>query len=544
MASGARGCRVSDVVAGREVQRTEGLGEYRHALRARRTGGSDEAAGKTGYPLTTVSDGTALYLVDEADVIRNVTSVASLIDTTANRTAASTLSITNSLFDANAGTGSDCRLGTSGSGGSITFDFKSGNQATLTGVELLARQDQYYTRAKYTVVQGSNDNANWTTLTTGAAATPEWQTFPVTGGVPYRYIRIWNATGWYGNLNEVCFHGTVHGADTTPPVTSDNAPKVPVNVDTTVSFAATDNGSGTAATYFTVNGGAQQTGNTVLLSKEGSYALSYWSVDKAGNIEQQRGATVIIDKTAPVTMVTSNPAPPANGWYSSDVSLAFAAADANPGAATWFKVDGGAPQNGKPSKAIAHGHRLQAHGARAQRHPLAWRLESSDPLGRPATTFRSPLQRPSRTQPVAARYTPTPSHYGKIHEKTRQKFVIGWLGLRRPVPGYCGACRRCPVRLLCLQRQEPGECPGEADARPVHQSSGVGLRARSQHHAGGGRLLSRYLEFRPFSGPSHLPFARFGDLEPDRQCHRPSEPSRFLGHEGVRWPDGAGHFLS
>ena len=47
------------------------------------------------------------------------------------------------------------------------------------------------------MVQGSNDNTNWTTLTTGAAATPEWQTFPVTGGVPYRYIRIWNGAAWY-----------------------------------------------------------------------------------------------------------------------------------------------------------------------------------------------------------------------------------------------------------------------------------------------------------------------------------------------------------
>jgi hypothetical protein len=304
------------------------------------------ASGKAGYPLTAVSDGTVLYLVDESDVLRDLTTSTTLIDTTANRTAATTATITGYLFDANASTGTDYRLGTSGSGGSITFDFKAGNQATLTGVELLARQDQYYTRAKYTVVQGSNDNTNWTTLTTGAAATPEWQTFPVTGGVPYRYIRIWNGAAWYGNLNEVRFHGTVQGADTTPPVTSDNAPKVPVNVDTTVSFAVTDSGSGTAATYFKVNGGAQQTGNAVLLSYEGSYALTYWSVDKAGNIEQPHSVTVTIDKSAPVTTVTSSPAAPANGWYSSTVSLGFTAADASPGAATWFKVDGGAQQSG------------------------------------------------------------------------------------------------------------------------------------------------------------------------------------------------------
>ena len=304
------------------------------------------ASGKTGYPLTAVSDTSALYLVDEADTIRNVTSIATLIDSTSGRTAANTLAITNYLFDANASTGSDYRLGTSGTGGSITFDFKDGKQATLTGVELLARQDNYYTRAKYTIVQGSNDNSNWTTLTTGAAATPEWQTLPVSGGVPYRYIRIWNATTWFGNLNEVRLHGTVQGADTTAPVTTDNAPKVPVNVATTVNFAVTDVGAGAAATYYKVNGGTQQGGNSVTLSAEGSYVLSYWSVDKAGNIEQAHSVTVVIDKSAPVTTVTSNPTAAQNGWYNSDVTLSFTAADTNPGAATYFQVDGGAQQTG------------------------------------------------------------------------------------------------------------------------------------------------------------------------------------------------------
>jgi large repetitive protein len=258
--------------------------------------------GKVGYPGTATTDGTSLNLVDEADTIKNVTSITTLIDSTSGRTAASTLSITNSLFDSNINTGSDYRLGTSGSGGYITFDFKAGNQATLTGVELLARQDQYYTRAKYTVVQGSNDNTNWTTLTPTAAATLEWQTLPVTSRVPYRYIRIWNATAWYGNLNEVRFHGTVQSADATPPVTTATAPQGTVNTDATVTFSATDNtgGSGVAATYYMVDGGAQQTGNTVTLTTDGTHTVAYWSVDWAGNTEQQKSLTVTIDKTAPV----------------------------------------------------------------------------------------------------------------------------------------------------------------------------------------------------------------------------------------------------
>jgi hypothetical protein len=304
------------------------------------------ATGKTGYPLTAVTDGTVLNLVDESDTIKNVSTIATLIDPTSTHTAATTLSTVNSLFDANINTGSDFRVGTNGTGAYITFDFKAGNQASLTGVELLARQDQYYTRAKYTVVQGSNDNTNWTTLTTAAASTPEWQSFPVPGGVPYRYIRIWNATTWYGNLNEVRLHGTVQGADTTAPVTASNAPAAPVNANPTVTFTATDVGAGVSATYYKVDGGTQQTGNAVTLATEGTHTLSYWSADKAGNTEQPHSVTVVLDKTAPATTVAANPAAPSNGWYSSNVSLAFTATDANVGTTTYYTVDGGARQSG------------------------------------------------------------------------------------------------------------------------------------------------------------------------------------------------------
>ncbi|MRV70307.1 hypothetical protein GJ700_01045 [Duganella sp. FT92W] len=303
------------------------------------------AAGKTGYPNSATTDGTGLTLVDEADTIKNVTSIATLIDSTVNRSAATTLGNTNALFDGNLGSFSDYRIGSNnaGNGSYITFDFKAGNQATLTGVELAARQDQIG-RAKGVVIQGSNDNSNWTNLTAAAGSTADWQTLPVTGGVPYRYIRVINGNAWFGNLSELRFHGTVQGADTTPPVTTSNAPTAPANHDTTVTFSATDNSSGVAATYYKVNGGAQQTGNAAVFSTDGTYALQFWSVDKAGNTEQPKSATVTIDKSAPVTTVSSTPAAPASGWYTSDVTLNFAPGES--GATTYFKVDGGAQQSG------------------------------------------------------------------------------------------------------------------------------------------------------------------------------------------------------
>ena len=256
--------------------------------------------GTDGYPNTSTTDSSKLYIVDESDLIRNIGSIATIIDSSSGRTAAATLSQVNNLFDSSISSASDFRLGTSGTGAYVTFDFKAGNQASLTSVELLARQDQIG-RMKYTVIQGSNDNTTWTDLTTAAAASADWQSFPVSSKVPYRYIRVYNWSTWYGNMAELRLHGAVKAADVTPPVTTDDAPQGPVNKDTKVTFTAADASSGVAATYYTVDGGAKQTGNTITLTTEGTHTLVYWSVDFAGNVEQPHTITVnITDNTPPV----------------------------------------------------------------------------------------------------------------------------------------------------------------------------------------------------------------------------------------------------
>ena len=74
-------------------------------------------------------------------------------------------------------------------------------------MELLARQDGYYTRIKGAVIQGSNDNSNWTTISPLAASTKDWQTLTNSGDTVYRYIRVINGNAWFGNMAEVRFHG-------------------------------------------------------------------------------------------------------------------------------------------------------------------------------------------------------------------------------------------------------------------------------------------------------------------------------------------------
>ena len=69
-----------------------------------------------------------------------------------------------------------------------------------------------------------------------------------------------------------------------------------------ITLSATDNsgGSGVAHTYFTVDGGTQQTyAVPFYLLYDGAHTVRYWSVDKAGNTESAHSGYVKIDSKAP-----------------------------------------------------------------------------------------------------------------------------------------------------------------------------------------------------------------------------------------------------
>ncbi|MBT2700931.1 fibronectin type III domain-containing protein [Bacillus sp. ISL-40] len=67
----------------------------------------------------------------------------------------------------------------------------------------------------------------------------------------------------------------------------------------TVNLTGYDYQSGIKATYFSLNGSAEQEGNTVSITEDGRQVLEYWSVDKAGNIEPKKTVEINIDKSAP-----------------------------------------------------------------------------------------------------------------------------------------------------------------------------------------------------------------------------------------------------
>lgn len=152
---------------------------------------------------------------------------------------------------------------------------------------------------------------------------------------------------------------TVRGItiDRTPPTTTHGVPTPlpsgwyggPVEVRLT----AHDSLSGVATTFYSVDGGAAQVyAEPFTFSAKGEHTITYWSEDRAGNVEDGTGNRIALklDGNAPTTTVV-NPISPASGWFvTSGIPVAFRASDAESGvAATYYTIDGGEPHTyGEP----------------------------------------------------------------------------------------------------------------------------------------------------------------------------------------------------
>lgn len=124
--------------------------------------------------------------------------------------------------------------------------------------------------------------------------------------------------------------------DTEAPITSANAPTYWTNQSLVlVTLSATDNETGVAATYYSINDSTFVNGTSFIMDSEGITKISFYSEDKAGNKESVKTIYTKIDKTAPAT--TSN-AP--TSWSKEDVTINLTAADALSGVTkTFYSID-------------------------------------------------------------------------------------------------------------------------------------------------------------------------------------------------------------
>ncbi|MCX7569465.1 Ig-like domain repeat protein [Tumebacillus sp. DT12] len=130
--------------------------------------------------------------------------------------------------------------------------------------------------------------------------------------------------------------------DEQAPVTAADAPQGWQNADVTVTLTATDDLSGVDKTFYSVDGGEFVEGTTVSITEPGTHKVTFYSVDKAGNIEAKKTIEVPIDELPPVTTSDIQ-----DIWTNQDVPVTLTATDDLSGVkTTYYSVDGAAEQEG------------------------------------------------------------------------------------------------------------------------------------------------------------------------------------------------------
>jgi len=108
-----------------------------------------------------------------------------------------------------------------------------------------------------------------------------------------------------------------------------------------VRMYGTDALSGPDETRYTLDGGPETIGGAVVTTETGGHELTYWSTDKAGNVETPKTITFSVggDMTAPYTTAIAPV-----GWQAPPVTVELLAVDDSSGVAhTYYSTDGSVP---------------------------------------------------------------------------------------------------------------------------------------------------------------------------------------------------------
>jgi|GEM_PF-2298896 len=158
-----------------------------------------------------------------------------------------------------------------------------------------------------------DDTNTCTPTTAGNVATV---TCP-TGQICQKYVRYYSVDK-VGNSESVKVSAVVR-IDKQAPTTSDNAPNTWQTSNFSVTLSCNDgSGIGCSATYYRVDGGSWQLGNSISITTDGNHKIDYYSVDSLNNTEAAKTTYAALDKTPPTLTLTS---PSENALISSSAVL-------------------------------------------------------------------------------------------------------------------------------------------------------------------------------------------------------------------------------
>jgi large repetitive protein len=130
----------------------------------------------------------------------------------------------------------------------------------------------------------------------------------------------------------------INQTDTTPPQTVANESTNWLQDAYEVKLIATDDQSGVAQTFYSINGSEFTEGTSFTVIEEGVNTVSFYSIDNSGNVEEVKTTEVKIDKTAPVTKSNI-----ATNWTKGKVTVNLTATDDLSGVAkSYYSIDGSA----------------------------------------------------------------------------------------------------------------------------------------------------------------------------------------------------------
>ncbi len=118
--------------------------------------------------------------------------------------------------------------------------------------------------------------------------------------------------------------------DLSPPVTT------PSIANSTLTLTPTDDASGVAATYYTIDGGAQTTYTAPIFNPVlGSHTVVFWSTDNSGRVEAQNTITLVTVDTVPPTAPTNLVV---TGVTASSISLGWTASTDSADGVAYYNV--------------------------------------------------------------------------------------------------------------------------------------------------------------------------------------------------------------